>query len=336
MDAQNGSQSCNITKISDDQYLKESSISEDQKEKSTDEMDGCLEEAMSCIDDLEAIASKKLGKVIFDYYRRGADEEHTLRWNRSMISMKYCLKPKVMVDVSSVSLTKYVFGDKVSVPFGISPTAMHMMAHPDGELATIRACKRANSLMILSLFSTTSLEDVAKEAPVCTKWQNLYILKNREITKSVINRAKRFGFRAIVVTCDAPTLGKRRSDEKNKLKLGDYCLANIDDSNTMSIKDHAQIIFDSSLTWEDLADIKNYVGDTMTVIAKGIMTPHDAEEAIRAGVDGIFVSNHGGRQLDCVQATVSLKFYFQNPPSHYIIANQFKKKILDRSIAFNR
>lgn len=259
---------------------------------------------VACIDDLEEMAKASLDKSVFDYYYQGADDETTLRWNRSMITQKYCLRPRVMCDVSRVNLTKYIYGDKLSVPIGISPTAMHKMAHPNGELATVRACNRINALMILSLFSTTSLEDVAKEAPICTKWQNIYILKNREITQNLINRAIRYGYRAIVVTCDAPILGNRRRDAKNNFTLGQHVLENIEDASVKSMREHSSEIFDPSVNWQDLADLKKGVGDTIRVIAKGIMTPEDAEKALEAGVDGIFISNHGGRQLDGAQSTI--------------------------------
>lgn len=263
-------------------------------------------ENLTCIEDLEKLAAKKLDVGTFEYYHRGADDELTLNWNRSMITHKYCLKPRVMCNVDKVHLTKYVFGDKLSMPIGVSPTAMHKMAHPGGEKATARACYRMDALMILSLFSNTSLEDVAKEAPLCTKWQNLVIFRNREVLQSLINRAIRYGYRALVVTCDAPVIGNRRSDKRNGFKLGKYPLENLNDDRTMDIKDHSELIYNPTATWQDLADLKKNVGDTIKVIAKGIMSAEDAEEAIKAGVDGIYVSNHGGRQLDSAPSTIEV------------------------------
>lgn len=259
-----------------------------------------------CVDEFEEIAKEKLSKCVYDYYYQGADDEVTLNWNRRMISEKYCLKPKVMCDVSKVDLTKYIFGDKLSMPIAISPTALHAMAHPDGEIATVRACNRLNALMVLSLFSTTSLENVANEAPICIKWQNIYILKNRDITQNVINRAIRYGYRALVVTCDAPILGNRRRDLKNNFTLGQFTLENINDSSVKSMREHSSEIFDPSICWQDLADLKKSVGNSIRVIVKGIMTPEDAEKALEAGVDGIFVSNHGGRQLDGCPSTIEM------------------------------
>lgn len=259
-----------------------------------------------CVDEFEELARNKLDKSVYDYFSQGSDEERTLRWNREMTGTLYCLKPRVMCDVSKVDLTKYIFGDKLSLPIGISPTAMQKMAHLHGEKAMVRACKRLNALMILSLFSTTSLEDIAKEAPICPKWQNIYILKNRDITENLITRAIRYGYRALVVTCDAPILGNRRRDIKNSFTLGKHTLANIKDSSVQSMRDHSSDIFDPSVTWDDLAKLKKKVGDTIKVIAKGIMTVEDAELAIEAGVDGIFVSNHGGRQLDGALSTIEV------------------------------
>lgn len=263
-------------------------------------------EKVVCVDELERIAESRLDKTTWDYFQGGADDERTLGWNKSRISQRYCLRPRVMCNVAQVDLTKYIFGDKVSMPIGISPSALHKLAHSGGERATVRACNDLNALMILSLFSSTSLEDVAKEAPICTKWQNIYILKNREITQNLIKRAVRYGYRALVVTCDAPILGTRRRDLWNNFTLGEATLENINDSSVKSMREHSSDIFDPSLSWQDLADLKKSVGDTIKVIAKGIMTSEDAELAIRAGVDGIFVSNHGGRQLDTSPATVEV------------------------------
>jgi len=211
-----------------------------------------------------------------------------------------------MCNVSKVDMTKYIFGDKLSMPIGVSPTGMHKMAHPEGELATVSACDRMNCLMILSFFSTTSLEDVAKRAQYCTKWQNVYILNNRDITHNVVQRAIRNAYRAIVVTCDAPVLGNRRKDVRNEFTLGKFSLENINDSSVKQIRDHSSEIFDPSVSWQDLSALKKHVGDTVRIIAKGIMTPDDAELAINAGVDAIFVSNHGGRQLDGGPSTIEV------------------------------
>lgn len=259
-----------------------------------------------CIDEFEELAKSKLPKAIYDYYCQGADDEMTLKWNRSVLLEKFCLKPRVLCNVSKVDLTKYIFGDKLAMPIAVSPTALHKMAHQGGELATVRACDKLNCLMILSLFSTQSLEDVAKEAPVCTKWQNIYILKDREITQNVIKRAMRYNYRALVVTCDAPILGNRRRDMKNQFTLGQFTLENIKDKQVKSMREHSSEIFDPSINWQDLADLKKSVGNSIKVITKGIMTPEDAELAIKAGVDGIFVSNHGGRQLDGSPSTIEV------------------------------
>lgn len=178
------------------------------------------------------------------------------------------------------------------------------MAHPDGETATIRACHEANTIMIMSLFSTTSLEDVAKEAPACTKWQNIYILKNRDITMNVIRRAERNGYRALVITCDAPVLGCRRRDLRNNFTLGQFTLENIRDDEVCSMNDHSDRIFDASLTWQDVEWMKQQT--RLKVVVKGIMSGEDAELALQAGADGIFVSNHGGRQLDGTLSTVTI------------------------------
>lgn len=260
-----------------------------------------------CLEDFEPLAKSKLDGPIFKFIYHGADEENTTKWNHQKIIDNYWLKPRILRDVSRVDLTKYIYGDKVCMPIGIAPTGLHKAIDPSGgELATVRAANKINALMIHSQFSTTSLEDLAKEAPICTKWQNVYILRNREQTHSIINRAIRYGYRALVVSCDSPVLGHRRNLLRKKIDLQDFELKNFCQEKRVGngIKKHAEEVLDPSVTWQDLADLKKMVGDTIKLIVKGIMTPEDAEEAIKIGVNGIYISNHGGRQLDCCQSTI--------------------------------
>lgn len=258
-----------------------------------------------CLEDFEHRAKEKLSEPIFSFVYHGANEENTRRWNHAMIVEKYCLRPRILRDVSNIDLTKYIYGDKVSMPIGIAPTGLCKMYNQDGELAIVSAAKNLNTLMVLSQFSTISLEDVAQEAPICTKWQNVYFLRNKDCTSSLVNRAIRYGYRALVVTCDSPVLGQRRETLRNPIRLEEFKLKNLDHSPCEgSVKDHANLVLDSSVTWQNIADLKKTVGDTIRVIVKGLMTPEDAEEALKVGVDGIYVSNHGGRQLDCCQSTI--------------------------------
>lgn len=266
-----------------------------------------------CLDHIESLAKLKLNKTVFEYYFRGSDDEMTRKRNRSMLMSQFCLKPRLMRDVSKLDTSLYVFGDRLASPIGLAPTAMHKLAHPDGELATIRACHASNTLMILSLFSNTSLEKVAIEEPTCTKWFNLYILKDRALTSSLANTAIKYNYRALVVSCDAPTLGRRRFDDSKLFDTGE--LKNFGDnslsgdvvgSKNSSVKGHSKIVLDPSVTWQDLANLKKKFGGLIKIIAKGIMTPEDAEEALKAGVDAIYISNHGGRQLDGLQSTIEV------------------------------
>lgn len=298
-----------------------------QQDKSQDHI---LLNEIVCLPDFELIARAKLDEQIFSYFNCGSDEEITRKLNHQMIIDKYFLRPRCFRNVSQIDTTKYIFGDKLCMPIGIAPTSLHGLLNERAELATVRAASNQNALMILSQFSSTSLEDVAREAPICTKWQNIYLIKNRDHSMNVINRAIRYGYRAVVITCDCPISSHRRSrsklthqnsnnnnnnnndanfalmDQPTKLTCSKFPVLidpNVNSKFNKPILDE-HIEWDDSRNWQDLADLKKSLGDTIRIIVKGILTAEDADCAIRAGVDGIYVSNSGGIHLDCCQSTI--------------------------------
>jgi (S)-2-hydroxy-acid oxidase len=242
----------------------------------------------------------------------------------------------VLRDVSEIKLHTTLLGAPVASPIAVAPSAMHRMAHPDGEEATARACASMRTAMILSTMSTTSMEDVAeaseeaqidplslaakmpspqKTEPV--RWYQLYVFKDREVTRQLVERAEAAGYKALVVTVDAPYLGRRRPDMRNEFKMPGYLrLANFEHadmrkrqlSTTKSNESALAIYFkeqiDPTLNWQDIAWLRTITN--LPIIAKGIMTEEDAKDAVAAGVSGIIVSNHGGRQLDGAPATIEV------------------------------
>lgn len=263
------------------------------------------------ISDFEILAKEKLSQMAYDYYSGGANDEITLRENEVAFKRIF-LKYRVLVDISKRDLSVEILGQKISMPVMIAPTAFHKMAHEDGETAVARAAKVSDTIMILSTLSNSDVEDVAKENPGGV-WFQLYVYKDRGITRELIKRSEEAGCKAIVLTADAPLLGARYKDVKNKFTLPEGItvknllpakkekLPNVDDSG---LSDYVQKFLDPSLTWKDIEWIKSIT--KLPLLIKGIACKEDAVLAIKHGADGIVVSNHGGRQLDTCRATIDV------------------------------
>ncbi|XP_077490964.1 2-Hydroxyacid oxidase 1-like [Amblyomma americanum] len=265
------------------------------------------------VDDLRRLGLPNLNKTVRDYYESGADQEQTLHENTEAFK-RWRLLYRVLVNVASRQTTATMLGKEVSMPLGIAPSAMQKMAHEDGEKGTAKASQDAGTVMILSTLSSTSIEDLRKAAPNATLWLQLYVFKNRTVTEELLWRAYCANFSAVVLTVDAPTWGQRIVDVRNAFTIPEgITLGNFDRSiysnfnmrNATSgsgLTKYTNDFFDQSLTWDDVNWLKN--ATSLPIVLKGIMTPEDAELAVHHGVQGIIVSNHGGRQLDGVPSTI--------------------------------
>eukprot|EP00250_Pteridium_aquilinum_P024384 c29002_g1_i1 orf=3-539(-) len=169
------------------------------------------------VSEYEALAKEKLPKMVFDYYASGADDQYTLKENRSAFE-KIWFRPRILVDVTKVDLTTTVLGFKISMPIMVAPTAMQKMAHPEGELATARAVSSAGTIMTLSSWATSSVEEVASTGPGI-RFLQLYVYKDRNVVAQLVRRAERAGFKAVVLTVDTPLLGHREADIRNRFAL---------------------------------------------------------------------------------------------------------------------
>lgn len=262
--------------------------------------------------EFEEGAQEVLPPMAYDYYSSGANDEITLKENCEAYR-RLKLAPRMLVDVSTRHLQAKIFGDQVSMPVLIAPTAMQRMAHPDGEVAMVRAAGKAGTIMVLSTLSTASIEEVTAAAtgPV---WFQLYVYKDRDITASLVRRAEKAGCTAIVLTVDSPHLGRRERDVRNCFRLPDgLCLANLStagladfpkDVGDSGLAAYIASLYDTALTWSDLKWLKSIT--KLPLLVKGILRVDDARRAIRYGAEGIIVSNHGGRQLDTVPATIDV------------------------------
>lgn len=253
-----------------------------------------------CVDDYEKAALEKLPREALDYYRSGSDNEVTLRANREAFTDLRIL-PRFLRDVSKIELETEIFGDKISCPIGVSPSAMHKLAHSEGELATAKGTDQVGTVMALSTLSTTSIEDIAKHRPRLIRWFQLYLFTDRDASVRLVKRAESAGFKALVFTVDAPKLAVRRRDIRNNFKIPAGFLANFDHNSSQALQNLDYI--DASIKWSDLSWLASIT--TMPILVKGLLTAEDCVLALDHGAKGIIVSNHGGRQLDGAPATVS-------------------------------
>lgn len=267
-----------------------------------------LQDAIN-IADLERIASTAMEQSARDYYASGSDDERTLAGNRHAWA-RLALRYRVLVDVSERSAKTTVLGHEIATPMLVAPTAFHKLAAEQGEAATARAAGRAGTIMINSTLSTTRVEDVvaAASGPV---WFQLYVYRDRGATEALVERAKAAGCNALVLTVDAPLLGTRERDVRNRftlpegLQIENMLAAGSADLPAGALESGLAAYFakliDPSLTFDDLAWLAKVSG--LPVVVKGVVRGDDATRALDAGAAAIVVSNHGGRQLDTSIAT---------------------------------
>jgi len=277
------------------------------------------------IEDFRILARRRLPRMIFDYLDGGSDDEVTLRANRTGFG-KYQLMPRVLRDVENIDLATTVLGQEVDLPLLISPTGQTRMFHHNGEMAVARAAARAGTIYSLSSVSSMSIEDAAA-AGSGPKWFQIYVWRDRGVTKEFIARCRDSGYHALCLTVDLATHGNRERDLRNGLSfpatlnlktvtdvlrhprwLYHYLtgsrieIANVVNSPRVQLPDGGNLMeyvasqFDPTVTWEDAAWMIDQWGGPFLI--KGITSPEDARRAVDIGASGIIISNHGGRQLD--------------------------------------
>ena len=260
--------------------------------------------------ELEDLARAKVPRPSFDYIAGGAEDEVSLRRNREAFT-KWALRPRVLVDVSRRDTSTSVLGQRVSMPILVAPTAFHGLVHPEGEVATARGAAAAGTVMVVSAIATRELEEVAK-AVAGPRWFQLYVWRDREVTAQLVKRAARAGYGAICLTVDTPLLGRREKDERNAFTLPPgLSIANVRPAGLDGVPasergsafaKYVAELLDPAVTWKDIAWLRSLT--SLPIVLKGIMTAEDATLAVEHDVDGIIVSNHGGRQLDSTVGTL--------------------------------
>lgn len=283
------------------------------------------------IDDLRRRARRRLPRAVFDFIDGAAEDEVSLRLNRSAFD-RMTFRPRVFVDVSHVDTRLQVLGQTLDTPIILAPTGLCGMAAPRGELLAARAAARTGSVFTLSAMSAVSIERTMAAAPG-PHWFQLYVWRDRGMTRRLVERAAAAGYRAMMVTADVPVLGQRERDLRNGAtipprvtvanaldtlqRLGwvlgmarhpriDFAnVRRAEDSGTaFSLSQYVNQQFDPSVTWDDLAWLRSIWSGPLAV--KGVMSAEDARRAADTGVDAVVVSNHGGRQLDGLPASIDV------------------------------
>jgi isopentenyl diphosphate isomerase/L-lactate dehydrogenase-like FMN-dependent dehydrogenase len=248
-------------------------------------------------------AAEKVDPKLWCYFEGGAGDEVTLRANVGAFG-RWRLRPRMLVDVTGVSTATTVLGAPVSMPVLVAPFAMQQLLHPEGELATARAAAAAGTLICVSTVTTTAHDEIAEAVGSAPRWLQLYVLRDKQRTLDHIVEARESGYSALALTVDVPMLGRRERD----LRLGfdlplDLPLPYIKGKGrNVEMTFAEQVQMSPSVTWRDLEWIASESG--MPLLLKGILTREDATLAIEHGVAAIIVSNHGGRQLDGVAASL--------------------------------
>jgi 4-hydroxymandelate oxidase len=240
------------------------------------------------VDDYEPAARERLSPGVFDFVAGGAGDEWSLAENRRSFD-RWMLRPRFLRGAGAPDPSTTILGTRVSFPALVAPWAYQRMVHPDGERATARAAGTAGTIMVVSSTAIDSLEDVAASS-AGPKWWQLYIWEDRGATAEMLARVSAAGYGAICFTVDLPVFGLRHRDTRNRFEL--------------PVSLTSRLEHDSATTWDDIRWIRERAPG-LPILVKGVLTAEDAELAVSGGVDGIVVSNHGGRQLDGSPAGLS-------------------------------
>ena len=288
------------------------------------------------VEDYRGLAHKRLPRAVIDFIEGGAEDEITISRNRESFESIHII-PRILTDVSVRDISTTILGTPVSSPIVLCPVGLATLAHPLGEVAAGIAAANKGIISTYSSSSSWNLEDIAA-ASSGVKWFQLYIWKDRKLTAEIIERARKSGYQALVLTVDVPISARRERDLRNgftipprprvnqigdlvqhfgwfyaqlkseitghKMSMGNFTPENVGMRTRLKMLEVVNELFDPSITWSDITWLKSIWNGP--IVIKGIMTPEDAKLAIKAGADAIWISNHGGRQLDGVSGTIEV------------------------------
>src|SRR5438270_1134216 len=255
----------------------------------------------------EPLARRHLSQMAYDYVRSGGADEISMRENRTGFG---CLRlsPSVLVDVSQIDTRINLFGGEFESPILLAPVAYHRLYHPEGEIGTARGASAAGAGFVVSTFTTTAIDEIARntQRPI---WFQLYVQRDRAFTKDMVQRAVASGCKAVCLTVDTPVLGNRYGQLSFGLPKELECIHLRGLTPSSPVAGHKtqrasiyDTLFDPCFNWNDLEWLRSVAG--VPVLLKGVLSAEDGRLAVSCGADGVIVSNHGGRNLDTVPATV--------------------------------
>ncbi|KAF2396121.1 hypothetical protein EJ06DRAFT_534252 [Trichodelitschia bisporula] len=257
--------------------------------------------------DFEAVARNVMKKTAWAYYSSGADDEITMRENHSAFH-KVWFRPRVLVDVEKVDMSTTMLGTKVDIPFYVTATALGKLGHAEGEVCLTKGARKHNVIQMIPTLASCSFDEIMDAAePGQVQWLQLYVNKNREITKKIVEHAEARGCKGLFITVDAPQLGRREKDMRSKFSdTGSNVQAQSGDNVDRS-QGAARAIssfIDPGLSWKDIPWFLSIT--KMPIILKGVQRVEDVLRAIEVGVHGVVLSNHGGRQLDTARSGIEV------------------------------
>jgi 4-hydroxymandelate oxidase len=266
-----------------------------------------VSESLINLFDFEALARQRISHMALEYISSGAGDEITLRRNRACFD-ELRLHPRVLVGAGHIDTSVELLGERLEFPLLLAPCAYQKLVHPEGELEAARAAAAARTPFVVSTFATVALEDIARAANA-SLWFQLYVHPDHGFTKELIVRAEKAGYRVLCVTVDTPILGVRDRERRAGFHLPPGMKReNLKALGTsVSKMGHFEgggnyTILDPAINWKTLEWIRSLT--RLPIVLKGVLSPDDARMACERGADGIIVSNHGGRNLDTVPATI--------------------------------
>ena len=255
-------------------------------------------EQLLTLDDAERLAEQAVTPEAWSYIVGGAGDERTLRWNRAAFS-RFRFRPRVLVDVSSVSTESTVLGTRVAMPVLVAPMAFQQIAHEEGEVAMARGAAASGTVMCVSTVATATPAEIADAAPDAPRWLQIYVFRDRDVSDAVIEQALEAGFSALVLTADLPVYGIRHREARQGFEAPEDAVPAIVAARERGGEaegHHSLELLESGLEWDYVTELRERWN--VPVLVKGLVTPEDATLACEHGAAGIIVSNHGGRQLD--------------------------------------
>lgn len=255
--------------------------------------------------DFEAVARRIMKRTAWGYYSSAADDEITMRENHASFH-RIWFRPQVLVDVENVDFSTTMLGTKTDIPFYVTATALGKLGNPEGEVVLTRAADKHNIIQMIPTLASCSFDeimDAASDSQV--QWLQLYVNKDRDITKKIVQHAEARGCKGLFITVDAPQLGRREKDMRSKFEdPGSNVQSGTSTDTSQGAARAISSFIDPSLKWSDIPWFQSIT--KMPIILKGVQRVEDVEKAIEAGVQGVVLSNHGGRQLDFARSGVEV------------------------------